>query len=79
MPFFKAVQPMKNYHLHIEMNSGNTILLNLSQKLDTIRFYPLKNPAVFDSVSIDGDYLVFGNKVKIGATEVMDMVMIPDL
>lgn len=76
MSFFKAVTPMEDYSLQIEMATGNTILLDLSSKLETTRFYPLKDPDVFKSVAIDGDFLVFGNKVKIGATEVMNMVML---
>jgi len=77
MSFFKAVTPMEGCRLHIEMATGNTVLLDLSPKLETTRFCPLKDPELFQSVSIDGDFLVFGSKVKIGATEVMNMVMLP--
>lgn len=77
MSFFKSVTPMEGYRLKIEMSTGNSVTLNLSPKLETMRFCTLKDPEVFGSVAIDGDFLVFGQKVKIGATEVMDMVMLP--
>ena len=77
MSFFKAVTPMEAYCLNIEMATGNSVLIDLSSKLESNRFFPLKDLDVFRSVSIDGDFLVFGNKVKIGATELMNMVMLP--
>ena len=77
MSFFKNVKPLENTCLKIEMASGNTVVLDLSAKLESNRFCPLKEPDVFNSVAIDGDFIVFGNKVKIGATEVMNMVMLP--
>ena len=78
LTYFDSVTPLENHRLRIEMSSGNTILLDLTSKLETTRFCPLKEPEVFESVAIDGDFLVFGRRVKIGATEVMDMVMLPD-
>lgn len=78
MCFFKAVMPLEGNCLHIEMASGNIVVLDFSGKLESNRFCPLKDPDVFRSVAIEGDFLVFGNKVKIGAAEVMNMVMLPD-
>lgn len=75
--FFKSVTPLEKHCLLIEMSSGNSVRLDLSPKLETVRFCPLKDPEVFQRVAIDGDFLVFGHKVKIGATEVMNMVMLP--
>lgn len=77
MSFFKSVTPLEGCQLRIEMATGNTVMLDLSLKLETNRFCPLKDPEVFHSVAIDGDFLVFGSKVKLGATEIMDMVMLP--
>lgn len=79
MSFFKAVTPLEGCQLHIEMATGNTVLLDLSRKMETTRFCPLKDPELFRSVAIAGDFLVFGSKVKIGAAEVMDMVMLPSI
>ncbi len=76
---YKSVTPMEGYRLHIEMSTGNSIILDLSPKLETVRFCPLKDPEIFGSVAIDGDFLVFGRKVKIGATEVMNMIMLPGI
>lgn len=67
---------MDDYWLQIEMSTGNIVQLDLSPKLKTTRFCPLKDNALFRSVTIDGDFLVFGNKVKLGATEIMNMVML---
>ena len=77
MSFFKAVMALEGCCLHIEMATGNSIRLDLSPKLETTRFCPLKDTELFNSVAIDGDFLIFGDKVKIGATEVMNMVMLP--
>lgn len=34
MSFFKAVTPTEEYCLYIEMVNGNTLLINLSSKLE---------------------------------------------
>lgn len=75
--FFKSVMPLEGARLHIEMCSGSTIILDLSDKLKTIRFCSLEDPDLFNSVAIDGDFIVFGEKVKIGASEVGRIAMIP--
>ena len=77
MSFFKTVTPLENTCLKIEMISGNTVVLDLSTKIESNRFCPLKEPDVFNSAAIDGDFIVFGSKVKIRATEIMNMVMLP--
>ena len=73
--FFKRVKPLANNTLKIEMCNSNTIWLNFTPLMETTRFWPLREPDVFLSVKIDGNYLVFGKKVRIGATEIMNLVM----
>ena len=74
--YFKSVIPMANNILKIEMSNNNRIWLNFSPLMYTTRFWPLQDQAVFKSVKIDGNFLVFGKKVKIGATEIMNLVML---
>jgi len=73
--YFKSVIPLTNNILKIEMSNNNRIWLNFSPLMYTTRFWPLQDQAVFQSVKIDGSFLVFGKKVRIGATEIMDLVL----
>ena len=66
---------MANNILKIEMSNNNRIWLNFSPLMYTTRFWPLQDRAVFQSVKIDGNFLVFGKKVRIGATEILDLVL----
>ena len=74
--YFKSVTPLPRYHLLIVMETGNIIHFDMKSRLNTIRFGELKDTDLFNSVKTDGTYLLFGDgNVKIGASELMDLLM----
>lgn len=75
--FFKSVSPLPDYHLLIETATGSTIDFDLKKRLGTARFGALSDIRLFRSATTDGSFLIFGGgKVKIGASEFLDLLMV---
>ncbi len=77
MSYIKAVLPMKDHRLFMEMESGSSVIVDLSVKLDTIKYRDLTDEKLFRSVRTDGDYVVWGDGcVRVTAKELMGVVLI---
>ena len=81
MPFIKTITPLKDWRLFVEMETGSVIVADMSRKLDTARYGDLRDPALFQSVTTDGDVISWGKgRVTITVRELMDVVFVaPDL
>lgn len=80
MRFIRAVVPLKDYRLFMEMESGSTITVDLSCKLDTIQYAQLKDQTLFKKVITDGDYVIWGDgQVKATARELMNVALIGEV
>lgn len=79
IPLIKKVKPLSGYRLYVEMSSGSKLEVDFSIRIETMRFYPLKDIALFESVTIDpeGSFLLFGDKLKLGASELMEIALTP--
>ncbi|TWH57771.1 hypothetical protein DesLBE_2061 [Desulfitobacterium sp. LBE] len=72
------IQPLENGSLRLEMKSGSILMLNMENWLHTIRYSPLKEPEVLQSVSTDGENLFFGDILTIDLEElIMLAISIP--
>ena len=80
MSYIKAVLPMKDYRLFMEMESGSSVIVDLSVKLDTMRYMELGEESLFQTARTDGDYVIWGEgQIKRTARELMDVVLIGEL
>lgn len=77
LDLIRKVTPLPGWQLRVVMGSGNMVELDFQDKLDTIRFWDLRDPAIFNTARAEGDFLVFSNGLKIGASEICDMMMLP--
>ena len=59
LPLIVEVVPLEGKRLRLIFNTGSELVLNMKNRLGTIRFYPLNDDDVFNSVSTDGFYLHF--------------------
>jgi two-component system chemotaxis response regulator CheY len=70
------------YHIQIidPLDTGALIVFDFNTRLNTARFGALRDESFFQSVTTDGDYLVFEKKgfakVSIPATDLMDLVLL---
>ncbi len=78
--YIKAVMPLKDYRLFMEMESGSTVTVDLSVKLGTIEYGLLENEALFNDVRTDGDYVIWGDgRVRVSVKELMDVVLLGEI
>ena len=74
MAKIREVEPKYGYRLLIELDSGRLIFLNMSEKIETVRFHDLKNEVLFNQVETDGYalYWDFG-RICMSLSEVFEM------
>ena len=58
-PLITSVVPLKGKRLKLCLNTGSELVLDMNNRLETVRFWPLKDDRVFNSVTTDGFYLHF--------------------
>ena len=76
MSYIKAVLPMKDYRLFMEMESGSSVIVDLSVKLKTMKYAELEDVTLFKNVKTDGDYVIWGNgRLKLTVNELMEVVL----
>lgn len=62
IPTIHQVTPLPDYRLKVEFTSGSELLLNMADYLGSMRYCPLENIEVFNSVTTDGDKLIFDTR-----------------
>ncbi len=73
MSQIKAVVPREDYRLEVLLENGSSIILNLSERLNTIRFGMLADREFFERVSTDGSFVRWNNIIEISASEVFQL------
>lgn len=77
MSYIKTVLPMKDYRLFMEMESGSSVTVDLSVKLDSLKYAQLADEALFKNVRTDGDYVIWGDgRVKLTVNELMEAALL---
>ena len=77
MNYIKSVTPLKGYRLFVEMESGSVIILDLSVKLNTMKYQELQAGSLFTSVHTDGNYVIWGDdRINMTAKELMEIALI---
>jgi hypothetical protein len=80
MKTIRSVLPLMGYRLFMEMESGSSVTVDLSVKLDTLRYRALEDEALFRKVWTDGDYVIWGDgRVRVTAQELIDIVVIGNI
>ena len=70
--YISAVKAMDGYVLQVDFVSGSLLLLDMNPYLDKIRFRPLADPQVWNSVVTNGIFVRFGN-VELSHDEILSM------
>ena len=70
--YILAVKAMDEYVLQVDFVSGRHLLLDMKPYLDKIRFLPLTDPQVWNSVVTNGIFVRFGN-VELSHDEILSM------
>lgn len=73
MTQIKRVIPMNDYRLEVQLENGSIIILNLADRLNTVRFGLLKDKEFFQQATTDGTLITWDNKIEISASEVFQL------
>jgi hypothetical protein len=77
MNYIKSVVPMKDYRLFMEMESGSSMIVDLSVKLYTMKYKDLTDETLFKTASTDGNYVIWGDgRLKLTVNELMEVVLL---
>jgi hypothetical protein len=77
MSYIKAVRPMKDYRLLLEMKGGSTVIADLSKKLHTMKYAELADEEFFKTATTDGDYVIWGGgRLRLTVNELMEVVLL---
>lgn len=77
MSYIKTVLPMKDHRLFMEMEGGSTVTVDLTSKLNTIKYAELSDLDFFNCVTTDGDYVIWGSgKLCLTVNELMEVVLL---
>ena len=78
--YIRAVIPLKDYRLFMELESGSSVIVDLSTKLKTIKYLPLSDTNMFETAETDGDYVMWGGgQTKVSVKELMDLVLLGEI
>lgn len=69
----KSVMPMADYHLEVALENGSCIILNMADRLGTVRFGLLADHGFFQRATTDGITIRWDNKVEISINEVFQL------
>lgn len=71
------VEAKRGHRLLVELDSGRIIYLNMSDKIETVRFHDLQNEKIFEQVETDGYslYWDFG-RISISLSEIFEMTSV---
>lgn len=77
MAKIRDVEPKRGYRLLVELDNGSMIYLNMSEKIETVRFHDLQNEILFNQVETDGYalYWDFG-RITISLSEIFEMTRV---
>lgn len=71
MSLISDVFPERGYRLIVRLANGNSVVVDLSKKLNTCRFCTLTDENVFSDVRTDGIFVYWGNgNTKLSASEI---------
>jgi hypothetical protein len=67
------VVPKENYCLEIFLENGSSVILNLTSRLETVRFGVLSNQELFSPATTDRNYIRWDRKAEISVSEVFQL------
>lgn len=73
MSDIKRVIPKDDYLLEVQLENGSTIILNLSNRLNTVRFGLLADREFFKRATTDGSFVRWDNQIEISVREIFQL------
>jgi len=74
MTNIKKVIAKENHRLEILLDNNNSVTMDFTDRLETVRFGKLSDEIYFHEVYTDGNYVKWGNEIEISVNEVLQMI-----
>ncbi|MPM34904.1 hypothetical protein SDC9_81494 [bioreactor metagenome] len=69
----KSVVPRDNYRLEVDLENGNSLTVDFTGRLGTVRFGLLSDPMFFRRAETDGNIVKWENKIEISVAEIFQL------
>lgn len=77
MARIKDVEPKYANRLLVELDGGRMFLLNMTDKIETMRFNDLKDEFLFMGATTDGDSILWDNgRISLSLSEIFEMTRV---
>lgn len=77
MARIREVEPKYANRLLVELDSGRVFLINMTDKIETMRFNDLKDEFMFMGAYTDGDAVLWDNgRVSLSLSEIFEMTRV---
>lgn len=63
----------EHYRLEVLLDNATIVILNMMPRLNSVRFMALKEQALFEKATTDGQYIRWGSQVEISLSEVFHL------
>ncbi len=63
----------EHYRLEVLLDNDTIVILNMTPRLNSVRFAALKDQAFFEKATTDGQYIRWGSQVEISLSEVFHL------
>lgn len=73
MTQIKSVVAKDDHQLEVTLENGSSIVINMTNRLNTIRFALLRDIEVFKNVTTDGNFVRWKDKIEISITELCQL------
>ena len=75
----KAARPLPDYRLELAFQNGSTAIVNMQQRVRTLRFARLSPPETFATARAEGDRVVWtdgGTRFGVYCSELLDAMLL---
>lgn len=77
MAKIRDVEPKYANRLLVELDTGRVFLINMTDKIETMRFNDLKDEFLFMGATTDGDSILWDNgRISLSLSEIYDMTKV---
>lgn len=77
MACIKDVEPKYANRLLVELDGGRMFLINMTDKIETMRFNDLKDEFLFMGATTDGDSILWDNgRISLSLSEIFEMTRV---
>jgi len=68
-----SVTPKGDYRIEVVLDNGNSVIINFTNRLHTVRFSLLSDKDYFNTVTTDGSFVRWNYKIEISVSEIFEL------